>query len=50
MGLMDVSGDNFRLVFWTAVIPAAVAIFVLLFGIKERASKQFATPAIATTA
>lgn len=42
MGLMNVSSDNFRLVFWIAVIPAVMAIFVLLFGIKERAPRQFA--------
>jgi MFS family permease len=42
MGLMNMSSDNFRLVFWIAVIPAVVAIFVLLFGIKERAPRQFA--------
>jgi MFS family permease len=42
MGLMNVSGDDFRLVFWIAVIPAGMAIFVLLFGIKESAPKKFA--------
>jgi MFS family permease len=42
MGLMDVSGDNFRLVFWIAVIPAIIAIFVLLFGIKEVVPRKFA--------
>lgn len=42
MGLMSVSGDNFRLVFWIAVIPAVMAIFVLFYGIKESAPRQFA--------
>ncbi len=33
--LMNLSGDNFRLVFWVAVIPAAIAIIVLLIALKE---------------
>ena len=41
MGLMDLSGDDFRLVFWVAVIPAALAIVILLFGIKEQVPKKF---------
>lgn len=36
IALMDLSGDNFRLVFWIALIPALIAIIVLLLGIKER--------------
>ena len=40
MGLMKLSGDDFRLVFWIAVIPAAMAIGVLFFGIKEKAPKR----------
>lgn len=35
IGLMRVSGDNFRLVFWIAVIPAFIAIGVLAVGVKE---------------
>lgn len=35
MALMNLSGDNFRLVFWVAVIPAAIAIIVLLVALKE---------------
>jgi len=42
MGLMRASDDNFRLVFWIAVIPATIAIFVLLFGIKENVPRSFA--------
>ena len=42
MGLMKLSGDDFRLVFWLAVIPAALAIVVLVFAIKEQAPKKFA--------
>ena len=36
MALMAASGDDFRLVFWIAMIPAVIAIAVVLFGIKER--------------
>ncbi len=41
MGLMKLSGDDFRLVFWLAVIPAALAIVVLVFAVKEQVSKKF---------
>jgi MFS family permease len=41
--LMKLSGDNFQLVFWIAVIPAFMAIVVVLFGLKEPARKTFAT-------
>lgn len=41
MGLMELSGDNFRLVFWMAVIPAFLAIGVLLFAIKENVPGAF---------
>ena len=33
--LMRLTSDDFRLVFWVAVIPAAVAILVLLVALKE---------------
>ena len=35
--LMAVSGDDFRLVFWIAVIPAAVAVLVLAYGVHDPA-------------
>jgi hypothetical protein len=41
MGLMALSGDNFRLVFWVAVIPAALAIVILVFAIKEQVPTKF---------
>jgi MFS family permease len=41
MGLMALSGDNFRLVFWVAVIPAAIAIIILVAAIKEQVPKKF---------
>lgn len=34
-GLMLASGDNFRLVFWVAIIPAAAGIALLVFGVRE---------------
>lgn len=33
--LMAVSGDNYRLVFWVAVIPAVAAVAVLVLGVRE---------------
>jgi MFS family permease len=36
MALMAASGDDFRLVFWIALLPAVVAMVIVLFGIKER--------------
>lgn len=35
VGLMRLSGDDFRLVFWIALIPAYLSIIVLLFAVKE---------------
>jgi len=43
IALMKLSGDNFHLVFWIAVIPAFMAIVVVLFGLKEPARKTFAS-------
>lgn len=33
--LMSLSSDNFRLVFWIAVVPAFAALAVMIFGVKE---------------
>ena len=44
MALMAASGDDFRLVFWIALIPALVAIAILLFGLKERRRIPAAAP------
>lgn len=41
IGLMILSGDNFRLVFWLAIIPALVAIVILLLAVKETRNNQF---------
>ncbi len=35
VGLMRLSGDSFRLVFWIALIPAYLSIVVLLVTVKE---------------
>src|SRR3974390_2126232 len=41
MALMAVSADDFRLVLWIAVIPAALAILVLIFALKGTRPGQF---------
>jgi MFS family permease len=38
VGLMLVWSGDFRAVFWVAVIPAALAVILLLFGIREPGS------------
>jgi len=35
MMLMALSANNFRLVFWLAIIPGLVAVAILVFGVKE---------------
>ncbi|MEO7361788.1 MAG: MFS transporter [Gemmatimonadaceae bacterium] len=35
IGLMWVTADNFRRVFWVAVVPALLSVAVLLFAVKE---------------
>ncbi len=35
IGLMNLSGDDFRLVFWIALIPAYLSIIMLLITVKE---------------
>ena len=37
-GIMLASGDNIRLVFWIAVIPAFLSVAVLVFAVKEPAA------------
>ncbi|MEM7590701.1 MAG: MFS transporter [Cyanobacteria bacterium P01_A01_bin.83] len=39
-GLMYVSKQNFRLLFWLATIPGIIALFLLVFGIKEQLSTK----------
>lgn len=33
--LMAATHDNFRLVFWAAVVPAALAVLLIVFGVRE---------------
>ncbi len=40
IGLMTLSGDDFRLVFWIALIPAYFSIAVLLVAVKELPSHR----------
>lgn len=35
MALMALSGDDFRLVFWAAVVPAGLCVAVLALGVRE---------------
>jgi MFS family permease len=37
MLFMAASGDNFRLVFWIAVVPAIVSVLLILYGVQEPA-------------
>ena len=41
---MKLSGDDFRLVFWVALIPAYLSIIVLLVAVKELPFKHEASP------
>ncbi len=40
VGLMLLWADDFRAVFWVAVVPGMLAVALLLFGIQEPASRQ----------
>ena len=40
VALMTLSGDDFRLVFWIALIPGFASIVVLLIGVKEPAHQH----------
>lgn len=46
--LMLATGDAFRVVFWVAVLPACIAIVLLVFGVREperpATSGEFRTP------
>ena len=46
IGLMALLADDMRAVFWVAVIPAIVAVLLVVFGVEERAagSAESATP------
>ncbi len=40
MAVLDRSPQNFRLVFWLAVIPGMIAVMFLVFGVKEPRQQQ----------
>ena len=40
LGLMALLANEIRLVFWVAVVPAAVAVLLVLFGVEDRASGE----------
>ena len=42
IGLMTLSGDNFRLVFAAAVVPAFLATLILLWAVQERPGQPIA--------
>jgi MFS family permease len=44
MLLMAASNDDFRLVFWVAVIPAAAAVLVVIYGVREPAAPRAGEP------
>ena len=46
IGLMLLTSDNFRIVFWIAVIPAFIAFLLIVFAVKEpeHAKKAGPTP------
>jgi len=43
--LMLASGDNFRLVFWVATVPAFVCVLLIIFGVEEPESTRQAAQA-----
>lgn len=44
MGLMRLSGDDFRLVFWIALVPAYLSIVLLLLAVKELPGAEDGAP------
>lgn len=40
VALMAATHDNFRLVFWAAVVPAFVCVLLIVFGVEEPASTR----------
>jgi len=43
LALMMLTGDDFRLVFWSAVAPAFIAVGLIVFGVREPIAKAPAT-------
>ena len=44
IGLMLLTANNFKLVFWIAVIPAFIAFALMVYGVEEPAKKSAAAP------
>lgn len=44
MALMAATQDNFRLVFWVAVLPAAICVLLIVFGVEEPETTRPPTP------
>jgi len=40
MLLMAISSDNFRLVFWTAVVPAVVSVLLIVYAVEEPETRR----------
>ncbi len=40
IGLMALFAENFRAVFWVTVIPALIAVALVLFGVEEKAASH----------
>jgi MFS family permease len=45
IGLMEMLNDNFRQVFWLALIPGVISVLVLIFGVHEPPHARKATQA-----
>jgi MFS family permease len=45
IALMALLHDNFRLIFWLAVIPGLISVIVLVLGVHEPPHRQAETPA-----
>lgn len=46
IALMALLANDFRLVFWIAVIPGAIAVLLVLFGVEDRSAKDGGTAPI----
>jgi MFS family permease len=42
--LMRVTGDHFRFVFWIAAIPSAIAVCLIVYGVREPVSLRSSEP------
>jgi sugar phosphate permease len=44
MLLMAVSDNDFRFVFWTSLAPAAIAVFLIVYGVQDPAAPAISEP------